>query len=135
VSAAILVLVSFEVVFVTNVMYRLVFGPPVQDVRGHLYLLNKYPPIPQSSDPALLVWLAASMCALAVATPLGWWAGRLDGHGRRLPVAVMTSMILWALINLQLSFAGQFLSMLSLVIGFLTGGRLAVAAERRASGL
>ncbi|MND03196.1 hypothetical protein D3C83_229070 [compost metagenome] len=44
-------------------------------------------------------------------------------------VVIMGGVILCAGLNLPLPFAAQFLSMLSLTIGFLVGGRLASASD------
>jgi hypothetical protein len=141
VGTALLVLVSFEVVLVVNVMSRLLFGPPppiatlIQEgghaATGYFYLLQKARPAVESVDVMPLGdWVGAAARSFAASMPVGWWlAGRLNGHGRRSAmVVIMVGVILCAMLNLQLPFAAQFLSMLSLTIGFLVGGRLASAS-------
>jgi hypothetical protein len=147
VGAALLVLVSFEVVLVTNVMYRLLFGPPllidtlIQEgghaASGYFYLLQRGLPATGSVDVMPLgVWIRVSLPAFAVSMPVGWWlAGRLNGHGRPASMAViMVGLILCAVFNLRLPFSAQFLSMLSLTSGFLAGGRLAVVTSEPRAG-
>jgi hypothetical protein len=149
VGTALLVLVSFEVVLVTNVMFRLLFGPPlligalIQEgghaASGYFYLLQRELPATESVDVMPLgVWIRASVPAFVVSLPVGWWlAGRLNGHGQGASMAViLVGLVLCAVLNLQLPFAAQFLSTLTLTTGFLAGGRLAViTTERRAGGL
>jgi hypothetical protein len=50
VGAAVLVLLSFEAVLVTNVMHRLAFGPPLPNISGYLYLLQGRMPGAPASD-------------------------------------------------------------------------------------
>jgi hypothetical protein len=131
VTVALLMLVSFEVVFVTNVLWRVLVGPTPEHVSGYVFL-TRLPPEAQPPDVAPLhEWIYACLRAFAVSLPAGWWlAERLNGRRRRLAiVVVVVGVIVGAVAHLRLPFALQFLSMLSLTAGFLLGGRLAAVAE------
>lgn len=133
VGTALLVLMSFEVVFAANVVFRLVVGPPPQDVTGYLYLFHQAPPSAAPSGMiAPQVWFSRVLWALVLSIAGGWWLStRPDGRGRWVvrPV-VMIGVVMWTAINLPLPFAAQFLSMLSLLVGFVGGGRLGAALAR-----
>ncbi|MGE4183206.1 MAG: hypothetical protein AB7J34_25585 [Limisphaerales bacterium] len=128
VTCAVVLLLSFELAFVTNVIYALFYGPSPQDLRGYLHLLAKYGPqeIPAQSIPAALGF-SASLRGLVVGIPVGWGlAGRLGIDRHRVGLAlVMAGLVGWAVIHVHLPFTAQFLAMLSLVIGLLAGGWLA----------
>jgi hypothetical protein len=135
-GAVLVALLSFEIVFVTNVLYRLLFGPPPPNISGYFFLFQRgqklLQPVP---DPYVAVppatWLYPSLLALALAVPAGWWLVRLlSGDNRRVSIAVVvTGILLWATLNIRLPFVAQFVSMLALTTGFLAGGRLAAAAD------
>jgi hypothetical protein len=132
VGAAVLVLVSFEVVFVTNAVYRFVFGPPLPNINGYLYLSRQAGADRQAGETAsLLVSILLSAAAFAAALPAGWWLfGRLKpGRPQSAIALVLSGVLMWAAVTLSLPFAARFLSTLALLVGFLAGGRLASATE------
>jgi hypothetical protein len=130
VAAALLLLIAFEAVFVANVVYRLAFGPPMQDITGYAYLFHRVArDAPPSTIPPLLV--AETVVRAAIALPLGWLVGRLHRSRDRVSAWIFAvSIVLWAVLNLPWPFAVQFVSMLALVLGMLAGARFAwIASE------
>ena len=119
-------LVSFEVVFVINVLYFLFFGPPIPNFGGYLSTLHHYEPIDAMGRPApLYVWISACAMALVVALPVGWMMGKLLNDYRRWLVAVVvSSVLLWALLIVPLPFVVQFVSMFTLTGSLVIGGRI-----------
>jgi len=123
-GAGLLVLISFEVVFVANSASRLLFGPPAQVIQGYAYLMSRATPSPATSSIPLVAWVVPSLLALAVALPVGWATARVDGH-RLVPTAIVTTLVLlWTIANIQAPFVVQFASMLALLVGFLAGSRV-----------
>jgi hypothetical protein len=129
VAAAILLVLSFQAVFVTEAAYRLVADPPMQDVRGYLYLLDRITIEPPPSGLTPLASLYAGIGGLIVAIPVGWLVGRLHRDHPRLAIGVLAlGTHTWAAINVPSPLAIRVLSMLALVVGTLLVGCIAVAA-------
>jgi hypothetical protein len=99
VGAAVLVLLSFEVVFVTNLLHHLLFGPPLPNITGYLYLLQS--DVPESSADLIRTPLAsmyAPVAALAASLPIGWLMTRFHQHHYAPSLAIFTvSVMLCAL--------------------------------------
>lgn len=130
VGAALLVLVSFEAVFVTGLMHRLLFGPPLPNITGYFYLLQKGrldAPVNDVMRPAVAS-LYAPLVAIAASMPIGWLIARFHQHHHALSIAGFAlSVMLCAALNLQLPFAIQFLTMVVFIVGVLGGACLTVA--------
>jgi hypothetical protein len=125
-GAAILVLISFEAVFVINLLHRLLFGPPLPDISGYFYLWQNGA---GGSPPALATRVPlespyAPLIAAAASTVIGWLIRRFHQHHHTLSVAAFTlSVVLCVMLNLQLAFGHQFLTTLVFILGLLAGGR------------
>lgn len=135
-AAAIVVLMAFEVVFFTNAIARLVFGPPLQDIRGYAYLAPLWfhaTPAPPVQPTPVWVWLGA-IAAIASSLPIGWWIGRVREHHRVQALAAFSlSLALCAAANLQLSLPAQFATSTFFLVGLLAAGTLESTADAQPS--
>lgn len=130
VATGLIVLISFEAVFIANVVYRVAFGPPMQNITGYAYLFHLTASGRSTGGLTFpLAFLYTPLTGLAVAIPFGWFVGRFHRQHQQMSIAVFAiGTHLWAVVNLRAPFPVQFLSMLLLVVGTLVTGRLAVAA-------
>jgi hypothetical protein len=126
VGTAILVLAAFQIVLVTNVAYRLFFGPAMPDITGYFYLWVKGSSVPPTVPPAgSTLWIPMVVLASA-SVPAGWLVGKVHQHRKGLAVALFAvAVILCAVANLPSPFPAQLVAMLFHVLGLLIGGRLA----------
>jgi hypothetical protein len=129
VGAIVFVLVSFEAIFVTNVVHWLVFGPPAPDISGYLYAFH----LVESADDAF-GWPAVSapsvLLGAAVALGVGWVVGRFDReHPIWARVTFAVSVLVCAAMNLQHQVGGQFVIMMVFVGSLLIGGRFGAAGR------
>ena len=126
-GAAVLVLVSFEAVFVTNLLHRLMFGPSMSAIAGFAYLMQGRPLDPAPPIIVPLASMFASVAALAAAIALGWLITPFHQRHYALSLPVFSlSVMLNAALNLRFPFEAQFLTTLLFVVGLVVGGRLAV---------
>jgi hypothetical protein len=121
-GAAVLTLVTFEAVFVTNVMHRLLFGGRAQDLTGYLYQMPAAVRYPPAQTP--VEWMLVAVC-IAASVPIGWVIARFHHHYALSLIAFAVSVTSCAALNLQSLLVIQFLTMMLFVVGVLTGGRLA----------
>jgi hypothetical protein len=133
-GAAVLVLLSFEAVFITNVLHHLIFGPPLPDVTGYAYLLPSYRPEPASGaaiGPALAS-MYAPLVAIAASVPTAWLISRF--HQRHYALsrgAFAFSVMVCTVLSIQLPFGIQFLTTLAFIVGLLMSGCVAVTVDQR----
>ena len=126
-AAALIMLLSLEAVFVTNLMHRLLFGPTLPDITGYAYLVHRTGAVRVTAPPAqtwAALWLplAAAGCSAA----LGWAIAPFHARHRLLSLAVVSAIVMaWASLGLHVTFVVQFLSTLVFIGGLLFGGRLA----------
>ena len=124
-GAAVLILLSFEAVFVVNVVSRLIFGPPPPNVSGYAYLMQYGLPEPASIAWPAIGWFVIPLVGFALARPLGAIVARLHRHHYELSLGfVVASVMACAVLTLQAPFVIQFLTMLMFVGGLLLGGRV-----------
>ena len=133
---AMLLLVSFEAVFVMNVVHRLAFGPPLPDITGyfHLVRLGALDSTAGVTPPPLA--LVPALCAVAASMPAGWLIAQVHQQHRALSVCLFTlSLALCAGFNLRSPLPAQLVTMMVFVIGLLGGSRLgtAIPAPRQRS--
>jgi hypothetical protein len=122
-GAAVLILLSFEAVFVVNVVSRLIFGPPPPNVSGYAYLMQYGLPEPQSIALPGIAWFAVPLAGFVAAIPVGWIVARLHRHHYEMSLGfVVASVMACAMLTLQAPFVIQFLTMLVFVSGLLVGG-------------
>jgi hypothetical protein len=124
-GSGLLLLICFEAVFVTNVVYRVAFGPPFQNINGYAYFFSRITPGAHPTGTiAPLTALYACVTGLAIAVPAGWLLARLHVQYRRAGVWVFSvGTLAWAVVNLSSPFPVQFISMLSFVLGLLLMAR------------
>ena len=126
----VLALLSFEAVLVVNVMQRLIFGPPMPNISGYLYLFNnasdsKAVPVAQP-----VAQFSSIVLALLVSIPSGWLIARVHRHHHALAIGgFMVSVMLCALINIQAAFTAQFLTTAMFILGLFAGGRMVSAVD------
>ena len=126
-ATALLLLLSFEAVVVTNLVVRIVFGPPFPNISGYLYLQaldSPAAPIP----PVPIVWTLVSVFTLAVSLPAGQLIARLHERHRMLALAGFAcSTMLCATITMQAGVLTQFVTMVGFVVGLFLGSRVLVS--------
>jgi hypothetical protein len=128
VGAALVGLMCFEAVFATNVVYRVMFGPPMADIWGSAYGFHRTVPDGLSFAAPAATFLLA-LAGAAAAFPIGWIVGRFHRRHHQLSMAAFAiGTHLWAIVNLGLPFGVQFLSMLFLIVGMLLVGRIAASS-------
>lgn len=130
VGIALLLLLSFEAILVTDLVLRLVFGPPVQNISGYLYLFHRpeawIPHERENAQPSM-IWAVACVLVLGLSLPIGYLIARIHEHHRVLAVTgFAASMLLCVAITTQAAFVIQFLTVVGYVIGLLVGARAAV---------
>lgn len=132
-GAAVLVLLSFEAVLVTNLMNRLLFGPSLPNISGYWYHPGLPPGAPWQPLPA--VEGSAAIFAVVVALislPAGWViAGFHRAHHALSLVAFSACVLLCVMLNLHASFAVQFFAALTFIIGLIGGASLNPAVTSR----
>ena len=130
-GAAVLVLLSFEAVFVTNVIQRLSFGPPLPNISGYLHLASRGVTGWASDSVEAGAWtLQMPILAVLASIPCGWLIARSHpSHRNRALVAFTVSVTLCAAFTLHLPFAVQFVTTLLFIIGLLAGGSLEASTE------
>jgi hypothetical protein len=137
-GAAVLVLLSFEAVFITNVMHHLVFGPPIANLEGYLARMNlvaRMPGLePSASEVArtALASMYAPLVAIAASVPTAWLICRF--HQRHYALsrgAFAFSVMACTVLSIQLPFGIQFLTTLAFIVGLLMSGCVAVTVDHR----
>jgi hypothetical protein len=129
-GAAVLVLASFEAVFVTNVLHHLVFGPPLPNITGWAYLLPGREVDTAAGEVmrTALSSMYAPVVAMAASAPTAWFISRF--HQRHYAVsrgAFALSVMACTSLGLQLPFGVQFLTTFAFVLGLLMSGCVVVA--------
>ena len=126
-ATALLMLLSFEAVVVTNLVVRIVFGPPFPNISGYLYLPALDSPAAQIA-PVPIVWTLVSVLTVAVSLPTGRLIARLHERHRMLALAGFgCSTMLCATITMQAGVFTQFVTMVGFVIGLFLGSRVLVS--------
>ena len=131
-AAAILVLMAFEAVFVTNVIHRFLFGPPLQDIRGLLYLVPPlFHPVPAGAAQPEAPWtIVVPVLAVIASLPIGWFAAECHQRHRGLSLAVFTvSITVCAAVNIGTPLHVQLLTTMVFIVGMLGAGTIAMAAD------
>ncbi len=133
-GTAVLVLGSFEAVFVTNVFFHLLFGPPVPNITGYAYLAQTTGVEPSASEVirTALASMYAPVVAIAAAVPTAWLISRF--HQRHYAVSrgvFALSVMACTMLSLRLPFGVQFLTTFVFIVGLLMSGCLAVATYTR----
>jgi hypothetical protein len=126
-ATALLMLLSFEAVVVTNLVVRIVFGAPFPNISGYLYL-----PASDSSAaqiaPVPIIWTLVSVLTVAVSLPTGRLIARLHERHRMLGLAGFgCSTMLCATITMQAGVFTQFVTMVGFVVGLFLGSRVLVS--------
>jgi hypothetical protein len=123
VGAALVALMCFEAVFATNVIYRVMFGAPMEDISGSAYRFSRAAPDGFSFAAPVGSFLL-SLVGLVVAIPFGWIVGRFHRQHHQLSMAAFAiGTHLWAVVNLGLPFGVQLVSMVLFVVGSLGAAR------------
>jgi hypothetical protein len=133
-GGAVLVLLSFEAVFITNVLHRLLFGPPLPEITAYLFLVP-----PQRVEPTAgelirtaLASMYAPLIAMAASMPVAWLISRFhESHYALSRGAFAFSVMACTVLSIQLPFGIQFLTTLVFIIGLLMSGCLAVTIDQR----
>ena len=123
-GTALLMLLSFEAVVVTNLVGRIVFGPPFPNISGYLYLPPLETPATQTV-PLSIVWTLVSVLTVVVSLPTGRLIARL--HERHYVLALAgfgCSTMLCATITMRAGVLAQFLTMVCFIIGLFLGSRV-----------
>jgi hypothetical protein len=127
-GAGLLGVLSLEVVMVTNVLRRFLFGPPLQAINGYLYFVYRNTIRPPA--PAIIGtenWTLVSILALAivVSTALGFMFARVHDRHRQLSVALLTTVVfVAAALNIGFTLVLQVVITAVFISGLIAGGRL-----------
>ena len=128
-GAAVLVLVSFEAVFVVNLLHHLMFGPPIPNIAGYANFMYGRP-FPAAEGLTISLSLAAvssAVAAVAASMLIGWLITPFHARHYALSLPLFSaSVLLNAAFNLQFPFEFQVFTTLLFVVGLVVGGRLAV---------
>jgi len=130
VGSVVLLLVSFEAVLVTNVLRRLLFGPPLPVMSGLFYMMygHRLPRAAMVVEIDPLPWLLGLAMALAVAVPLGWMITRTLQRRYKLSLMVFAASIMGcAALNVWMTFIPQLTVVMAFVLGLFVGGQIASA--------
>lgn len=127
-GAAVLLLVSFEAVFVVNLLNHLMFGPPLPAIAGYANFMYGRPlPVQHYTVEVSLASLYAALAALGAAIAIGWLITPFHRRHYALSLPLFSAgVLLNAALNLRLPFEIQVFTTLLFVIGLIVGGRLAV---------
>ena len=135
-AAAMLVLMAFEAVFVTNAIHRFLFGPPLQDIRGYVYLIPPmFHPLPATSVQPTPSWTwHVPVVAIVSSFPIGWFIARVRERHRALALAAFSvSITLCAAANLQIPLSVQFVTTTVFILGLLSGGTIEATVGAQSS--
>ena len=126
-ATALLMLLSFEAVVVTNLVVRIVFGPPFPNISGYLYLPALDSPAAPIA-PVPVVWTLVSVLTVVGSLPAGRLIARLHERHRMLALAGFgCSTMLCATITMQAGVFTQYVTMVGFVIGLFFGSRVLVS--------
>jgi hypothetical protein len=135
-AVAMLVLMAFEVVLVTNAVHRFVLGPPLQDIRGHAYTMPPlFTPLPAQPPPPVSsgTW-ALSVVAIMCSLPLGWFIARIRERRRMLALGAFSiSITLCAGTNLGLPIPAQVATSVVFIVGLLVAGTIEATIDAQPS--
>jgi hypothetical protein len=128
-GAALLGVLSLEVVMVANVLRRFMFGPPLQGINGYLYLFRRN--VLDLSGPAVVNskgnWTLVLTVALVVivSTALGFMFARVhEGHRQRAAALITTAVFVAAALNMGFTLAIQVVITAVFIAGLIVGGRV-----------
>jgi hypothetical protein len=108
-GAGLLAVLSLEVVMVTNVLRRFMFGPPLQEIGS-------------AGNWTLAFTLAL---AIVVSTVLGFMFARVhDGHRQRSVALLTTAVFVCAALNIDFTLVLQVVITAVFVAGLIVGGRV-----------
>jgi hypothetical protein len=124
VGSALLLLLCFEAVVVTNLVVRMVLGPPFPNITAYLYL-----PAPEvlgsAAAPISIVWTLVGAVMVGLSLPTGHLIAQLHERHRMLALAGFgCSTMMCATITMQAGVLPQFLTMVGFVVGLVVGGRV-----------
>ena len=130
-GAAVLVLLSFEAVFVTNLMRRLVLGPPLANISGYLFLVRTSAPGLESPASNVSAWnLLLTSVAVCASVPAGWLIARIHRLHRALSLAAFSlSVIAFVIVTLEAGFAVQFVATLVFIVGLILSASVESARQ------
>jgi hypothetical protein len=127
-AAGLLGVLSLEVVMVSNVLRRFMFGPPLQGMNGYLYLFHRNmldlsaPTVVSSKGNWTLVFTVALV--IIVSTVLGFMIARVhDGHRQRSVALLTTAVFACAALNMAFTLGTQVVITAVFIAGLIVGGR------------
>jgi hypothetical protein len=121
VVSALLILLSFEAVVVTNLVIRMVFGPPFPDITAYLYLHpSETPAIP--GMPISTMWTVVAASVVGGSLPIGRLIARLHARHHLLALAAFgCTTMMCATITMPAGVLTQFLTIVGVILGLLVG--------------
>ena len=128
-GAGLLAALSLEVVMVSYVLRRILFGPPLERINASLYLMHRNiadSPIPTTVGSAAN-WTVALTFALAIvaSTVLGFTIARVhDGHRQRSVALLTTAVFACAALNMTFTLGIQVVITGVFIAGLIVGGRV-----------
>jgi hypothetical protein len=135
-GAGLIVLISFEVVLVTNVFRRIVFGPPLPPINGYLEFVNRQrvPSVDVIRHASTAAWSLPLALSIVLSLAIGLIASRYHYRHRTLALVFLAaSVFLLASSNVALAFAPQLLITTVFIIGLIAGGGAFASGPRPGS--
>lgn len=133
-GAAVLVLLTFEAVFITNLLHHLLFGPPLPNITGYAYL-SPTPRLDVSASELARTAFAsmyAPLVALVASIPIACLISRFHERHYALSRGVFSfSVMVCTALSLQLPCGIQFLTTLVFIVGLLMNGCVAAAVHQQ----
>jgi len=127
-GAGLLGVLSLEVVMVTNVLRRFMFGPPLQAINGYLYFVYRNtirPPAPAIIGTGNWTLLFVLALAIVMSTALGFMFARVHDRHRQLSVGLLTTAVfVAAALNIGFTLGIQVVITAVFIAGLIVGARL-----------
>jgi hypothetical protein len=130
-GAAVLVLLSFEAVFITNLLHHLMFGPPIPSHEGYMVWTSRLEVSASQATPMTRASIYAPLAALTTSIPIAWLISRFHERHYALSRGIFSfSVMVCTGLSLELPFEIQFLTTLVFVVGLLMSGCVAAATHQ-----
>lgn len=136
-GAAVLVLLSFEAVFITNLLHHLLVGPPLPDITAYLFIRESFtaqsarlgPPASEVFRTALAS-MYAPLIAIAASIPTAWLISKFHQHHYAVSRgAFALSVMVCTALSLDLPFGIQLLTTFVFIVGLVMSGCVATTID------
>ena len=131
-GAAVLVLLSFEAVFITNLLHHPMFGPGTPSHEAYFHVAQMQRLDPSAGQPSALASLYAPLVGMAASIPIAWLISRFHERHYALSRGIFSiSVMACTALSLEFPFGIQFLTTLVFIVGLLMSGCVAAATHQQ----